>query len=149
MGIAFQANAFQSGYPVNHAFQGFDRYIENHFYSCLPLLDIVLYVNGRREVNKYAEGAVLVFQARVFDPTEIPSLPFDPTSVKLTVLNPDGTTLLNQVTMSKVSTGVYEYTYQTSTSNQTGVFQANFLGTSGGNTHQTLNQVAFELLVNS
>lgn len=149
MPIAFQPDAFQLGYPGNPAFQGFDRYVDGVFHSISPLLEFDSFVNGKREMNKYAKGATLVFQVRVYDPTEIPVLPFDPTAVELSVINPDGTALLTEQAMTMVDSGVYEYTYQTTTNNQAGVYQVNFLGTSGAFTHQSLNQAAFQLLVNA
>ena len=149
MGIAFQPDAFQVRYPANPAFQGFERYVDGVFDSIFPLLEFDSFVNGKREMNKYAKGATLVFQVRVYDPTQIPVLPFDPTAVELSVINPDGTALLTEEAMDMVDTGVYEYIYQTTTANQAGVYQVNFLGTSGAYTHQSLNQAAFQLLVNA
>lgn len=97
-------------------------------------------------MQEYARSTAVVIEARVFDPSQAPALPFDPSSITLDLYNPDGSLELNDQAMSLIETGFYRLVWQSSGADQLGVYQANVKAVSGGNTAQTITQAVFKLV---
>lgn len=69
-------------------------------------------------VVKYLAGATIWVRAYVYD--SVTEELADPTSIKLTLADADGTTQVAAVGMTKYSTGIYDYYYNTSSSSAEG-----------------------------
>ena len=148
MAKAFQTNAFQNNYPgVLTAFQDFDRIVSTDVndQSTIEVRDLFTLFIGPL-MAEYKRTTAIVIECSVYDPSQEPSILFDPTSVQLTVINPDLTTLLNLVSMSKISTGFYRYIFQSASNNQLGVYEGNIKVTNGGNVSQSITQLFFKLV---
>lgn len=147
MPIAFQPNAFQGGYPGPSAFQTFDRIVSvgNGQFLGFVVREFLSIEIGPL-MQEYALTTAIVLEARIFDPSSHPAMPFDPDSVVLDLYNPDGTLELNDQALSLISTGFYRYTWQSQSNDQLGVYQGNIKAVSGSNTAQTITQALFRLV---
>jgi len=142
MAKAFQTNAFQSSYPsILTAFQGFSRFSRVTLVSVRRLLLITLGL-----FMEYKAGATVVVTTEIKDPSSIPNLLFDPTTVRITVYNPDDTVRVNDQSMVKISTGIYSYNIQTLSNWPLGAYTGFITSTSGANTDITITQVFFTLV---
>ena len=92
-----------------------------------------------------ARGTAIVLGVQVRDPTQIPAVFTDPTSITVTLLNPDGTTYQAATAMTQQDIGIYSYVRQTSTSDPVGAYAARITAIAGSNTVITLYDVAFVL----
>jgi len=149
MPIAFQPDAFGGTYPDNEQFQDFDRFVgigpdqglETYQYLLIDFGDI-----GMNGIQSYEQGGLVALKVTIKDPSQVPPLLFDPTTVQISILDPSGTTVINLGTMNKISTGVYSYLYQTTAASPIGSWTIFSKVTSGSNMHQTIPQVGFVLV---
>ncbi len=58
----------------------------------------------------------------------------DPDSTKISIFDPSGTAKITDVAMTKVSTGVYDYTYQSAEADATGNYAIKIKAVSGSYT---------------
>jgi uncharacterized protein YfaS (alpha-2-macroglobulin family) len=94
-------------------------------------------------------GTEVYIQVQLNDLSSTTRPLYDPvTSVTMTLTNPSGTVVLNNVAMTKLSTGIYFYRYQTSTSDPLGRWTVKFVGNDGAATHRSHNLEAFTLVGN-
>lgn len=94
-------------------------------------------------------GTEVYIQVQLNDLSQVTRPLYDPaTSVTMTLRNPSGTIILNNVAMTKLSTGIYYYRYQTLTSSPLGRWTVNFIGNDGSATHRSHNLEAFQLVGN-
>jgi uncharacterized protein YfaS (alpha-2-macroglobulin family) len=77
-------------------------------------------------------GSEVFIRAKTYNMKADPPALFDPaTSVKLTIYRPDGTKAVDALSMTKESTGVYIYSYQTSVGDATGAYRIEVKTTNG------------------
>ena len=143
MTVAFQANAFQDAYPSSIvAFQTFDRAGNITLVSVYSKLEITL----GPLMKYYKRTDTIVIEAYVKDPSASPPLAFNPTTVQINILNPDGTTKVSLASMSNISTGRYKYIFVSASNDQLGAYTGNIKAVSGGYTSQTITQEFFRLV---
>lgn len=68
-------------------------------------------------IVKYLAGATIWVRAYVYDSDDAL---VDPTTIKLTLVDADSTTKVDNVAMAKSDTGIYDYYYNTSSSSAEG-----------------------------
>lgn len=124
MPIAFQPNAFQDGYIGPNAFQTSIPYIQTTQIDVLPLLDIDIMVNEKRNIPNLAPGALIITKVYIRDNMSMPSALTDVTTITMTVLNPDRDVYINNQPLTKLDTGIYGYIQDTDIIPTQG-FQAN------------------------
>jgi uncharacterized protein YfaS (alpha-2-macroglobulin family) len=94
-------------------------------------------------------GTEVYIQVQLNDLSQASRPLYDPaTSVTMILKNPSGSTILNNVAMTRLSTGIYYYRYQTSTGSPLGRWTVSFTGNDGAATHKSHNLEAFELVGN-
>lgn len=145
---AFQATAFQGGYPGQTAYQTFTRTVgvsSGGAVTIKPLLVIDLVTESRREMLTQQAGTSIVITAKVTDPSQTPPMPFDPTSVQVNLRRPDRTVAIALGTMTRISTGEYRYIFQSISSDQEAAWEVQIKAVSGANTVYTPYQVGFVL----
>ena len=141
--IAFQPNSFQIHYPgLLNAFQGMSRYIAIPSLTVNELFTITI----GPLMREYKRGTAIPFECTIVDPTEIPPLPFNPESVLLNLIRPNGTNELALQSMAQVDQGKYRYVWQSTSDNATGLYRVDIQGTSGVNVARTISQVSFRLV---
>lgn len=78
-------------------------------------------------MDRIVRGNPIVFEATVNEYTPFGSLALsDPAvSIKITVTDPNGQTIINAQSMTKSTTGKYYYIYQTTSSSPIGLYAGN------------------------
>ncbi len=102
-------------------------------------------VNNSFDIKKYAPGSLATIKATIKDPTESPAMLFDPTTVNLNIISPDGTIVLLLGGMVKVGVGEYIYLFQTDTNFPIGAWEISVVVVSGIAVFRTLPQIGFIL----
>jgi hypothetical protein len=69
----------------------------------------------------------------------------DPTSIKITIYDPDDTVKVDAEDMSKVSTGIYEYDWQSDDNDGVGTYKVKTVAVSAGFTSTKVIERAFYL----
>lgn len=129
--IAFQPDAFQDAYPdPNVAFQTFDPLvvISSPSVAVYPLL--ILYAGPL--MRTYARGDTIVFECKVYDPTQNPPVLVSPLSgVFVTVYDPNDTLYLTNEPMFEVSVGLFRLLHQTLITDLLGPYMFYIIAVSG------------------
>ncbi len=101
-----------------------------------------------RPIKKFKLGTALLVRIEVRDASEDTNPLFSPSSSPTILLRDSaGTAAVSNGGMTEEETGVYSYTYQTSTSTSpVGVWRVSFSATSGATTVTTPEVDAFELI---
>lgn len=142
MSIAFQVDAFQDSYPsLDAAFQSFDNFIE---VDLLSIDNLLLMEIGPMAL--YKQGAVVVVNVTIKDPSQLPHMPIDADTAKITIYNPDDTIKVNAADLSRVTTGTYKYIAQTDGTWALGAYSGTIAATSGAYTDKTIIQEFFRLV---
>ena len=96
---------------------------------------------------KIRAGSNILFDVTTKDRTIEPPALFNPaTSVKITLIDPAGTVVIDDVAMSNVSTGLYRYQYQTTGASMLGSWLVWFKATDSAVIVSTPNLLAFTLV---
>lgn len=85
-----------------------------------------------REHRRVPTGQAVRMTIQLVDHVTASPLVTAEESPMLSLFNPSGTLLLNDVSMDTVSPGVYSYTYQTTAASPVGLYTANFTALYGG-----------------
>lgn len=125
--IAFQPDAFFIGYPKRKVgFQGANRFVALGGLGAKPYLIMILN-QGRQIMEKHPRGDAVDITVTVYDPSanvNLPSVLLTPESTVLTITNPEGLTVADDVPMVESSRGTLVYTYQIPTDALLGVYTA-------------------------
>jgi len=98
-------------------------------------------------LKRHRAGTEVYIQAQVYNNLVTPAVLYDPaTDVRLTLVNPAGTTVLNNVAMTRGTLGRYGYRWQSSTSDPTGIWSAAVKSTDGSSVVLTEIEAAFQLV---
>ena len=93
-------------------------------------------------------GSEVLIRTWIYNQAAIPPVLFDPdTSVKIKLYDPTGALILNDVTSTKLSTGIYQNVYQTTGASALGIWQVEFTAIHAGNTVISPRTVAFNLIL--
>jgi hypothetical protein len=135
MAIAFQPNAFQSQYPGNPAFQGFNRAVFIRIFGISEFLSIPI----------LRRTSLIPVRATVIDPGVNPPIRFNPDLVEATLYNPSGI-LHTQITLNNSAiTGEFIGIFQTDSNDPLGIWTMEVHATSTPFESLTGKVVVFKL----
>jgi len=135
MPIAFQPNAFQTEYPGDTAFQGFERAVH---------IESSGLINIFRAMPRITKGASIVFKVVTTDPLLQPPLRYDPASVTITIKDSLGATIVNAASMTSTGEfGEWIYLYQSDGNDVEGFYEVSFTAVDGIYTDKTQSIVSF------
>jgi uncharacterized protein YfaS (alpha-2-macroglobulin family) len=98
-------------------------------------------------VDRIRRGTEIYVEIEIRDRTTSPMSLLDPNEgVFLTLTDPSGGPVLNEVGMSQKTAGVYFYRYQTTANDPLGVWKIEFKARHSARTHLSLAMGAFELV---
>ena len=93
-------------------------------------------------IKKYEAGTALRIITEIRNVSNVLA---DPDSVKVSIIDPADVLKVTQATMTKDSTGVYHYDYQTSASDSVGLYTIKIYSVSGALTSIEKDNAAFQL----
>ncbi len=138
MTIAFQPNAFQSSYPGNPAFQGFERAVSITFFG----------ITQYPSIPRIQVGSLIPLIAYVVDPGVTPPIRFNPTSITVRIYNSLGV-LDSSLAMNNTGTiGEFRSLFQSTVNDLLGPWMVDIIATNGSSQSITEKAVAFVLVSN-
>ena len=82
-------------------------------------------------MDTYEAGTTVYIEDTLRDTDDVL---LDPTSAKVTITDPDGVVKVDAENMTKKSTGVYYYNWQSEVTDPTGIYEVKTVAVSGGYT---------------